>query len=96
MIGETPSTNGRFKKGNPGGPGNPFAGKVQQFRLAMLEAVTSADLRKVMAALVKKAKAGDVSAIRETLDRLLGKAMDAPDILERIVKLEEILKENKP
>jgi hypothetical protein len=76
-----PSTNGtngrdsggRFAKGNAGGPGNPHARRVARLRSALLRAVTPADLKAVLAALVKKAKRGDVAAARELLDRLFGK-----------------------
>jgi hypothetical protein len=78
----TPSRNGRtargrFAKGNPGGPGNPYAKRVADLRAALLESVTEADIRAVARALVKRAKAGEVAAIRELLDRLVGKREDA-------------------
>ena len=73
-----PSPNGRtprgqFAKGNEGGPGNPYAKRVAALRSALLESVTEADIRAVARALVKRAKEGDVPAVRELLDRLLGK-----------------------
>jgi hypothetical protein len=68
---------GRFAKGNPGGPGNPYAKRVADLRAALLESVTEADIRAVAKALVKRAKAGEVPAIRELLDRLVGKREDA-------------------
>ncbi len=79
----TPSTNGRtprgqFAKGNPGGPGNPYARRTAALRSALLDAVTEQDIRAVARALVKRAKAGEIPAIRELLDRLLGKAGDNP------------------
>ena len=78
----TPSRNGRtargrFAPGNPGGPGNPYAKRVADLRAALLESVTEADIRAVARALVKRAKAGEVPAIRELLDRLVGKREDA-------------------
>ena len=69
---------GRFAPGNPGGPGNPYAKRVADLRAALLESVTEADIRAVARALVKRAKAGEVPAIRELLDRLVGKAGDTP------------------
>ncbi len=66
-------TNGRFAKGNSGGPGNPHAARVAALRAVMMEAVTEDDLRKIVAALIEKAQAGDVVAARELLDRCLGK-----------------------
>ncbi len=64
---------GRFKAGNAGGPGNPHSGQVSKLRAAMLEAVTPERLAKVVDALVRQAEAGNVAAIRELLDRTIGK-----------------------
>ena len=82
-----PSTNGdngrdaggRFAKGNPGGPGNPFARRVARLRSLLLDAVSDDDLRAVVAKMVEKAKAGDVAAAREVLTRTIGKPTDAID-----------------
>lgn len=67
------SSNGQFGAGNPGGPGNPYARRVAALRTALMDAVTDDDIRAVAKALVKRAKAGEVPAIRELLDRLVGK-----------------------
>ena len=68
---------GRFAKGNPGGPGNPNGRRVADLRAALLDAVTEADIRAVAWSLVARAKAGVVPAIRELLDRLMGKLQTA-------------------
>ena len=81
VMARRPSTNGsngrdargRFVGGNAGGPGNPHAKKVAKLRSAMLSAVTQKDFREVVKALIQRAKAGDVAAIRELLDRCIGK-----------------------
>ena len=82
---ETPSTNGdnglaeardskgRFLPGNPGGPGNPQARNVATWRKALAEAVSAEDVTQVAQRLVDAAKAGEPWAVRELLDRLLGK-----------------------
>lgn len=78
-----PSTNGangrgsggRFAAGNAGGPGNPHAKRVAELRAVLLAAVTDRDLRAIVAKLVERAKAGELPAIRELLDRLLGKPL---------------------
>jgi hypothetical protein len=72
-------SNGRFAKGNPGGPGNPFARQVANLRKLILEAVTEEDLREIVRALVERAKGGDIAAIREVLNRVAGKAPESPD-----------------
>lgn len=84
-----PSTNGRngrdasgrFTKSNPGGPGNPLAGRVAKLRAALLSAVSENDLKAIARKLVAKAKTGNVPAIKELLDRTVGKMpiMDGDD-----------------
>ena len=81
----TPSTNGRtprgqFATGNPGGPGNPYARRTAALRSALLDAVTEADIRAIAKALVKRARDGEVPAVRELLDRLLGRAGDVQGV----------------
>jgi len=80
-------TNGRFVKGNSGGPGNPHGREVAQIRSMIHSAVTEADLREVLAALVTKAKEGDVPAAHELLNRLGGKPFTGMDPTK--VELEE-------
>ena len=88
----TPSANGsngrdgrgRFSPGNPGGPGNPHAGAVGAWRSALAEAVTAEDVRKVTLALVKQAKAGERWAVKELLDRCLGRPYQAVEIAGQV------------
>ncbi len=68
------NASGRFVKGWKGGPGNPHARHVAEIRSVLMSAVSDDDLRAIVSTLVEKAKAGDVMAAREVLDRLLGKA----------------------
>ena len=56
---------GRFAQGNLGGPGNPYARRTAALRSALLDAVTEQDIRAVARALLKRAKAGEIPAIRE-------------------------------
>jgi hypothetical protein len=67
--------NGQFAAGNAGGPGNPRNRQTAALRALLLDAVTFDDLRAVVAKLVEMAKAGDLAAIRELLDRTLGKSI---------------------
>jgi hypothetical protein len=90
-----PSTNGsdgrgddgKFTKGNRGGPGNPHAKKVQRLRATLLTIVTPKRFKIVVARLFQLAANGDLAAIRELMDRLLGRPVEQ-DLLERIERLE--------
>ena len=82
---------GRFTKGNPGGPGNPLAGRLSKLRSALVEAVTEEDIREIAEALVQAAKGGDMAATRELLLRTLGRPVEA-DLVERMERIEEMLK----
>src|SRR3954447_14754699 len=64
---------GRFKNGNRGGPGNPFARRVAKLRQAMLEECAEEDLRGITRAMIEAAKRGDVAAARLVYQYTLGK-----------------------
>ena len=83
---------GRFTANNPGGPGNPHIRRVAGLRAALLKAVTPEDVREVMAALLAKAKAGEIAAIKGLFQRLLGPPV-ALDLTERPVALEQRVEE---
>lgn len=83
-------SNGRFARGNPGGPGNPHAKRAGQLRSAVLNAVTEEDMNEIIRSLIEAAKAGDVQSAKVVLERTLGTPI-AHDILERIEVLEESL-----
>ena len=85
---------GRFLPGNPGGPGNPEAARVARLRAAVLEAVTPAQMRRLMKALIEKAINGDVAAARLVLERCIGTPLPV-DVLERLSLLETILGEKQ-
>ena len=70
---------GRFAKNNKGGPGNPFARQTAQMRKVMLECVSEDDLRQVVAAVLVKAKQGDLGASRLVLSYVVGKPGPAVD-----------------
>lgn len=86
-IGRLP--NGQFGVGNKGGPGNPHAKRVNQIRSFLLRAVSDDDLRRIVSALVERAKAGELAAIREVFDRCIGRTVtfsemrDVEEELER-------------
>src|SRR5438445_5970139 len=71
--------NGRWAKGNKGGPGNPFARQVAQLRKVILNRLTEEDLLAITEALLAKAKEGSVGAAKLLLAYALGKPASAPD-----------------
>jgi len=71
--------NGRFAKGNKGGPGNPFARQVAALRQTLLNRTTPKDFEKIADELIKKAKTGDVAAIKLLFQYTLGKPAPSPD-----------------
>ena len=75
--------NGRFQPGNRAATGNPANKRAQQIRQAVLAAVRPIDIRRIIAALLTAAQAGDVVAAREVLDRTIGKPAQA-EVLERL------------
>jgi hypothetical protein len=81
---------GRFVAGNRGGPGNPYGRQVAKLRSALLSAVDPKDIKQIVAKLIVRSKEGDIVAIRELLDRCIGKAVEM-DFIERLEKLEDTL-----
>ena len=75
---------GRFAKGNPGGPGNPFARRVAAIRSALLDAVDDGGIGEVAQGLLQAAKAGDVAAAKLLLSYTIGQPMAVtnPDRLD--------------
>jgi hypothetical protein len=71
--------NGRFCKGNKGGPGNPFARQVAAMRQELFGALTREDIATIARAMIDKAKAGDVAAARLVLQYTLGRPAAAVD-----------------
>jgi hypothetical protein len=70
---------GRFAKGNPGAPGNPFARQVAALRQEALAAVTPADVRAILAKMVELALAGNVPAAKLVLAYSVGKPAPTPE-----------------
>jgi hypothetical protein len=73
------AANGHFAKGNKGGPGNPFARQVAALRQTLLNRATPKDFEEVADELIKKAKTGDVAAIKLLFQYTLGKPAPCPE-----------------
>jgi hypothetical protein len=77
---ETPiqhDAKGRFRPGNPGGPGNPFARRIAELRKIIVDALNDAEMLAITHAMIVRAKAGDVSAARLLYQYALGKPAKA-------------------
>jgi hypothetical protein len=81
---EARDAGGRFTKGNPGGPGNPFARRVAALRCQALDAVTPQDVRAIVTKLVELGRAGNVPAAKLVLAYTVGKPAQTanPDTLD--------------
>src|SRR5262245_61044849 len=84
------TSNGRFAPGNKLGRGNPHNKRACELRAALFRAVDNAGMEKAAAAVLDKAKKGNVPAFRELCDRTIGKAV-ATDILDRLAALEALV-----
>jgi len=87
---------GRFAKGNPGGPGNPYAADVGRYRARLYKAFKAHDVDlaiKTIREIMGKGKDADrLAAAKLILDRALGPA-EAVDLVERLQALEKALEE---
>ena len=54
---------GRFVKGNPGGPGNPFARQMAAFRQKLMDVIERQDFEAIAFQLMMLARAGNLEAI---------------------------------
>ncbi|QNN24313.1 hypothetical protein HED60_19235 [Planctomycetales bacterium ZRK34] len=88
---------GRFTVGNKAAVGRRtrHAERVGKLRDELLDAITPEAIRKAITALIREAESGNVAAIRELLDRAVGKPIEA-DLLERLESLETAIAERKP
>jgi hypothetical protein len=77
-------TNGRFAKGNKGGPGNPFARQVAALRKQLVEAVTPEVMAQIVMVLLLRAQSGQLAAIKLLFTYVLGRPAEAvnPDTLD--------------
>src|SRR5262249_4798864 len=71
------SANGRFAKGNPGCPGNPFYRQQADFRRACLALFTPEDVASLLRVMLALGRNGNTAAARVFLDYTVGKAHKA-------------------
>ena len=77
---------GRFVRGNPGGPGNPFARKTAALRSALIRRMDEEKIEQLADTLIKQAIEGDVSSARLVLQYAIGLPTQAvdPDDVDRL------------
>jgi hypothetical protein len=68
-----PSELTRFKKGNPGGPGQTLAKRAKRQNAVFRRAITDEDIVDIARNLVMQAKCGNVKAAKIILDKCLPK-----------------------
>lgn len=79
---------GRFTAGNRLGRGNPLAGRAAKIRAVLMQKLTPKAAGEVADILIARAKEGDLAAIRELLDRTIGKPVPS-EVLQRLEALED-------
>jgi hypothetical protein len=82
--GDGRDANGRFTKGNAGGPGNPYARQTARIRSALIERVSEEDMIVIADALVLRARNGELAAIKLLFQYVIGKPTAAvnPDTVD--------------
>src|SRR6516165_6319926 len=80
----TNRASGRFAKGNPGGPGNPFARQTAALRAYLINHVTERDIQDILDILLLNAKGGHLPTIKFLFSYVLGKPKPVvePDLLD--------------
>jgi len=68
------AANGKFTKGNKFGKGQKKGNNIRSVSMLIKALVTDEDVVAIVKVLVDKAKGGDLKAIAELFDRLIGKA----------------------
>ena len=67
-----------------------MAGRAAKIRDVLLRKLTTTQANAIADVLIRRARDGDLAAIRELLDRTIGKPSQS-DILERVERLEDLL-----
>jgi hypothetical protein len=76
--------NGRFTKGNPGGPGNPFTRRIAEFRRVLCTRIQPQDLGLLAQLLLERAQEGDMAALKLLLLYTVGRPAEPvnPDLVD--------------
>lgn len=85
-------TSGKFVRGNRLGRGNAVPRRAATFRAELYRCVTRDDFRAVVGVLVEQAKKGRAWAVKEFMERILGKPIE-PDVLLKLEQVEHLLAE---
>src|SRR5581483_7476493 len=70
---------GRFRTGNPGGPGNPFGRQYAQLRQTLFDVVTPQAMRTLAQDLLCQASLGNLPALRLLLLYTVGRPVEPAD-----------------
>ena len=86
--------------GHKAGPGNPFGGKVEEFRQLLIKCVSKKDFKAVMESLIHQASHGNVKAQELFLNRLIGKVkdqigLDIGDLRDQGIRIEVSVRDDK-
>lgn len=75
---------GRFSKGNRGGPGNPYARQTARLLKVIRDAVSVEDLHSITRKMVEMAQNGDTAATKILFSYVVGKPLSAgqPDLVD--------------
>ena len=71
--------NGRFARGNAGGPGNPHARHCARMLAQFRNLISDEKMSEIILVLADKAAAGDITSIKMVLNYKIGKPGPAPD-----------------
>src|SRR5439155_2003157 len=73
------AADGKFAKGNAGGPGNPFGRRAAALRKVLLSRITDQDMAVAADAVIALAKRGDLVAFKLLLQYTVGKPLAGND-----------------
>lgn len=76
----TRDENGRFVKGNGGGPGRPKKVREEQYHAILVSVVTPEDWKAICCKAVQDAKRGDTAARKFLADYLIGPPVEKKEV----------------